>query len=93
MGDDAAQIWRAITNSLPADWFSAGTLPLLEALCGSTSAYRRITDLARRGDELPIMTQSVNCEIFGLDRNGLVSPSYPSLETIRNQTLPRAITD
>ena len=39
------------------------------------------------------MTQSVNCEFLGLDRFGLVSPSYPGLETIRNQTLPRAITD
>jgi hypothetical protein len=34
------------------------------------------------------MTQSVNCEFSGLDWNGLVSPSYPGLETIRYQTLP-----
>jgi hypothetical protein len=34
LGDDAAEIWRATVNSLPADWFSAGTLPLLEAFCG-----------------------------------------------------------
>jgi phage terminase small subunit len=40
MGDDAAEIWRAITNSLPADWFSPGTLPLLEALCGLTVSQR-----------------------------------------------------
>jgi hypothetical protein len=39
------------------------------------------------------MTQSVNCEFFGLDRFGLSSPPYPGLETIRNQTLPKAITD
>ncbi len=30
------------------------------------------------------MTQNVNCEVFGLDRFGLVSPPYPDLETIRN---------
>ena len=34
LGDDAAEIWRATVNSLPADWFSPGTLPLLEAFCG-----------------------------------------------------------
>jgi hypothetical protein len=39
------------------------------------------------------MTQSVNREFFGLDRFGLFSPPYAGLETIRNQTLPRAITD
>ncbi len=39
------------------------------------------------------MTQSVNCDFFGLDRFGLVSPPDPGLESIRNQTLPRAITD
>ncbi len=39
------------------------------------------------------MTQSVNREFFVLDRFGLVSPPYPGLETIRNQTLTRAITD
>ena len=40
LGEDAAEIWRSITNSLPADWFSAGTLPLLEALCGLTVSQR-----------------------------------------------------
>ena len=34
LGEDAAEIWRATCNSLPAEWFSAGTLPLLEAFCG-----------------------------------------------------------
>jgi hypothetical protein len=38
-------------------------------------------------------TQSVNREFFGSDRFGLISPPYPGLETIRNQTLPGAITD
>ncbi len=39
------------------------------------------------------MTQSVNREFFGLDRFGLVSPPYRGLETIRNQNLPKAITE
>ena len=40
MGEGAAEIWRSITNSLPADWFTPGTLPLLEALCGLTISQR-----------------------------------------------------
>ncbi len=40
LGDDAAEIWRAVVNSLPADWFSPGTQPLLEAFCGLTISQR-----------------------------------------------------
>ena len=47
-----------------------------------------MADLIRSASERVQLTQSVNCEFFGLDRNGLVSPSYPGLETIRYQTLP-----
>jgi len=57
------------------------------------SVYRRIADLIPSHGEGQLMTQSVNCEFFGLDRFGLVSPPYSGLETIRNQTLLGAITD
>ncbi len=40
MGEDAVKVWRAVVNSLPADWFSSGTLPLLEAFCGLTISQR-----------------------------------------------------
>ena len=40
MGEDAEAIWRAVVNSLPADWFTPGTLPLLEAFCGLTVSQR-----------------------------------------------------
>jgi len=40
LGDNAAEIWRAIINSLPADWFSPGTLPLLEAMCSLAVSQR-----------------------------------------------------
>ncbi len=36
LGEGAVKVWRATVNSLPADWFSPGTLPLLEAFCGLT---------------------------------------------------------
>ena len=40
MGEDAVKVWRAVVNSLPADWFTPGTRPLLEALCGLTISQR-----------------------------------------------------
>ena len=57
------------------------------------SAYGSITANRNGPGEGPGLTQSVNREYFGLDRFGLISPPYLVLETIRNQTLPRAITD
>jgi hypothetical protein len=48
MSDEATAIWRAITNSLPADWFTPGTLPLLEALCGLTVSQRCTLKALRR---------------------------------------------
>jgi hypothetical protein len=33
LDEDATTIWQATVNSLPADWFSPGALPMLEALC------------------------------------------------------------
>jgi phage terminase small subunit len=48
LADDAKSIWRAITNTLPADWFSPGTLPLLEALCGLTISQRNTIKALQR---------------------------------------------
>jgi len=36
LGDEASEIWRSICNSLPGDWFTPGTQPLLEAFCSLT---------------------------------------------------------
>jgi len=57
------------------------------------SGHHRIPDAVPSFVEGRSLTQSVNREFFGLDWFGLVSPPYPGLETIRNQTLPKAITD
>ncbi len=48
--------------------------------------------ISSRREGVPL-TQSVNREYVGSDRIGLVDPPYPGLETIRNQTLPRTITE
>jgi hypothetical protein len=57
------------------------------------SVDRRIPDPVQRGAECVFLTQSVNCEFFGLDRFGLVDLSDGGLEPTRNQTLPKAISD
>ncbi len=54
MSDEATAIWRAVVNSLPADWFTSGTLPLLEAFCGLTISQRctlKALQVAERGDD------------------------------------------
>jgi hypothetical protein len=71
---------------------SAGSRTLRAAL-PRRSVFHLIYDPTSDGGEGREMTRSVNCEFFGLDRFGLVCPPSPGLETIRNQTLPRAITD
>jgi hypothetical protein len=39
---EQAEVWRSIVNSLPEDWFSAGSAPVLAALCRHTVAARRV---------------------------------------------------
>ncbi len=54
MGEEAVAIWRAVVNSLPADWFTPGTLPLLDALCGLTVSQRftlRALQVVERGGD------------------------------------------
>ncbi len=57
------------------------------------SSHRRKADLVSSRRECVFMTQSVNCEFIGLDRFDLVNLSDGGLNTIRNQTLPGAISD
>ncbi|BAQ16925.1 hypothetical protein [Methyloceanibacter caenitepidi] len=43
--DEQAEIWRQVVNRLPADWFKAETLPLLEAYCRHAVQSRRVAAL------------------------------------------------
>jgi hypothetical protein len=43
--DEQADVFRSIVNSLPADWFSAGSVPILAQLCKHVVASRRIAEL------------------------------------------------
>lgn len=40
-----AEIWLAVTNSKPADWFGPETLPLLAAYCRACVEHERVSGL------------------------------------------------
>jgi len=43
--DEQAQHWSQIIASKPADWWDAGTLPLLDAYIRTIVEYRRVSEL------------------------------------------------
>lgn len=45
LADEQAEVWRAVIDSLPADWIGAEALPLLSAYCRTTVALRRLGQL------------------------------------------------
>jgi len=48
--EEQANEWRAIVNSLPADYFRPGDTPLLAAFCIASVFHRRAAeDIERRG--------------------------------------------
>lgn len=48
--DDAADLWRCITGSRPADYFTPETLPTLEILTRAMSEHRRLMALCEATD-------------------------------------------
>ena len=45
LNDAERELWIAVVNSLPADWFGAASLPVLEQYCVHVIEARRLTDL------------------------------------------------
>jgi hypothetical protein len=43
--DEAAEVWRATVEALPADWIGAEALPVLAAYSRTTVSLRRIGQL------------------------------------------------
>ena len=55
--DEQADEWRAVANSLPADWFGRETLPILAQYCRHVVASKRVAALVAQceaGDELDL---------------------------------------
>lgn len=45
LGDEEAEVWAAVINRLPADWFPAETQPLLSQYCRAVVQARRVAEL------------------------------------------------
>jgi hypothetical protein len=51
LSTEQAKVWRGVVNSLPADWFSPGSAPVLAALCRHVVAGRRVAGWIARLEE------------------------------------------
>lgn len=46
--DEETEVWAAVVNAEPADWFSPSTVPLLAQFCRHVIHARRIAELIER---------------------------------------------
>jgi hypothetical protein len=60
--DEETEVWAAVVNSLPADWFKAENLPLLSQYSRHVIQARRIAELIERA------TSDANLTIKDYDR-------------------------
>lgn len=51
--DEEVEVWARIVESLPADWFTPSTIPLLAQYCRHAIQARRIAELVERGTADP----------------------------------------
>ena len=60
LSEEAAEIWRSITNRYPAEWFSAGSEPVLLQLCRHIVVARQIgtsLDKVAEGSDADVWTR------------------------------------
>ena len=53
LSDEAAQVWQATVEALPADWIGAEALPVLAAYARTTVSLRRVGQLIHRAEHGP----------------------------------------
>jgi hypothetical protein len=51
--DEAAEVWKATVEALPADWIGAEALPVLAAYCRTTVSLRRLGQLIHQAEHGP----------------------------------------
>lgn len=57
LNDEETEVWAAVVDSEPADWFSAATVPILAQYCRHVVQARRIAEMieqATADPELPL---------------------------------------
>jgi len=58
LNDEEAEIWAAVVNRLPADWFPEETHPLLVQYCRSVIQARRVAELIEQATSDPELSVS-----------------------------------
>lgn len=58
LSDEEVEVWSAVVNSEPADWFSPSNVPLLSQYCRHTIHARRIAELIERATSDPELAVS-----------------------------------
>jgi len=50
ISDEAADVWRQVVESLPADWFTPASAPVLAQYCRTVIAARRVAQLVHQAE-------------------------------------------
>ncbi|EKF39923.1 hypothetical protein NA8A_23364 [Nitratireductor indicus C115] len=53
LNDEETEVWAAVVNSRPADWFSSDTAPLLTQYCREVIQARRVAEMIERATSDP----------------------------------------
>jgi hypothetical protein len=69
LNDEETEIWAAVVDSQPADWFTPATVPLLAEYCRHVIRARRIGELIERAtSELDPKTKEPTLTVEDYDR-------------------------
>jgi len=97
--DEEVEVWVAVVESLPADWFSPATVPILAGYCRHVISARRVAELIEKAtadpelsikdyDRLLKMQQRESAEIASLATKMRISQQ--SLTNHRGNKKPTA---
>lgn len=53
LNDEETEVWSAVVNDQPADWFSPSTVPLLAGYCRHVVQSRRVAELIEKATSDP----------------------------------------
>lgn len=53
LSDEEVEVWAAVVNTEPADWFSLSTAPMLAEYCRHVISARRVAELIERATSDP----------------------------------------
>ena len=56
LNDEETEVWVAVVNDHPADWFSPSTVPILTAYCRHVIQARRVGELIEKGTSDPALS-------------------------------------